>query len=690
MNCSRIRSSGRAALASLAVLSLLGAELRGEPLLELELEIGRALHPAAAAENFRAVLVWSGLEPELRLSADALTLPEPLGRVENLRVVCPRVRLSSTRVGCAQAQIDARLQGVPFEWAPLAFTWHRQHSRVDFSGSWPKLFGAQGRFAGTAEGAGVRLDFEITELSLPAVMASPWWPLEATPVVVGAGELALSGRFDTRAVHPELELSFVGSGVEFSDREGLRAGEDLALDGRVFWGERGWDVQLGFSGGAVFLDPWFLDFGEVGPLAWNVANLHPPTGGDPRWRVGALDVALGDALRLEARGLAGTAANIDAGAVSFVSERMDVIGTWLVSPLLAGTVLGSADFDGSVAANLGFGQGRLRDATLDADGLAVVDAGGRFALRGISGKIRWHQDVLAEPSALTVRDGQVLGIPLGAFAADFQLYPRGIRLLAPVEVPVLDGALRAAVLRVEAGVEGPRVDFEGGIRALSLEQLTEALGWPPFAGTLSGVIPRVRYDRGVLAVDGRLLVQVFDGDLVLRDLEIRDLFGPIPVLEMGAEIRRIDLDLLTRAFDVGRIEGRLSGNLSDLVLVDWVPRRMNLTLATPEEHPGRRRISQRAVDNLTEIGGGLQAALSAPFLRFFDDFPYRRLGIGCALEGDRCRMSGVADRADGSFVLVEGRGIPHLQVIGYTREVDWPVLIQRLQAVRGRQDPAVE
>ena len=130
--------------------------------------------------------------------------------------------------------------------------------------------------------------------------------------------------------------------------------------------------------------------------------------------------------------------------------------------------------------------------------------------------------------------------------------------------------------------------------------------------------------------------------------------------------------------------------IEKIVLVDWTPRRMNLVLATPEEDPGHRRISQRAVDDLTEIGGGLQAALSAPFLRLFDDFPYRRLGIGCALEGDRCRMSGVADRADGSFVLVEGRGIPRLQVIGYTREVDWPVLIERLQAVRAEQDTAVE
>jgi hypothetical protein len=690
MSMAGIRASGRVAVASLLAGFVVTTEALAEPHVEMTLEIGSALHASVQAENLRTVLVWSGSRPELRLSADALTLPEPVGRVEAVRVVCPGVALSNRRIGCANGRVEARLRGTSVLVAPLAVTWHRETGDIDFSASWPGLFGAEGHFTGTAGGAGARVDFELAQLDLRSVIDSAWWPAEAPPVSFGSGRMAISGHFDSRGPDPELQLDFRGSGVDFSDPEGLRAGEDIAFNGRLVRGASGWGIQLGFSEGAVFIDPWFLDFNEVGSVDLSVVDLHAPDAKSALWRVGGLQLTLGEAGRLEGAGLAGVGASVEEGEVRLAAGRMDVFGEWLLSPFLAGTALGAAQFDGTFEGALRFGRGRLRNVALSVDELDVVDAAGRFALEGLTGRAEWSEDGPAQPSAVRVRDGEVFGMPLGPFVADFRLHPRGFQLLEPLEVPLLDGALRADTLRISTGPDGPRVDFEGGIRALSLVRLSEALDWPPFAGTLSGVIPRVRYDRGALAVDGRLLVRVFDGELVLRDLEIRDPFGPIPVLEMAAEIHRIDLDPLTRAFDIGRIEGRLSGTLDDLVLVDWTPRRMNLRLATPDKDPGRRRISQRAVDNLTEIGGGLQAALSAPFLRLFEDFPYRRLGISCALEGDRCRMSGVADRADGSFVLVEGRGIPHLQVIGHNREVDWPVLIRRLQAVRAQQDPAVE
>ena len=685
-----MRAGAMAAVATLLAGCVLGAEASGEPKLEVALEIGRALHTAVQAENLRAGLVWSESEPQLRLSADALTLPEPVGRLEDLRVVCPGIALESPRIGCANARAEARLRGITVALAPLAFGWEPETGRVDFSGSWPGLFGAEGHFAGTAGSTGVRVDFDLAQLDLRAAFDSAWGPAEGLPVSFGAGRVDVSGHLDTRGTDPELRLDFAGSGIEFSDPEGLRAGEAIVFAGRVGSSPSGWAIQLGFSEGAVFIDPWFLDFAEVGPVELKISGLHAPGSADPRWEIGRLHLDLGEAGHLEGTDLGGLAARLEEGDVRLTGSRMDIVGEWLLSPFLAGTALGAVAFNGAFEGALRFGEGRLRQATLLAGDLDMIDAAGRFALEGLTGRIEWSETEPAGPSTIVARDGHVFGMALGPFNAEFQLHPRGFQLLEPLEVPLLDGALRADTLRIDAGPDGPRVDFDGGIRALSLERLSDALDWPPFAGTLSGIIPRVRYDRGALAVDGRLLVRVFEGDLVLRDLEIRDLFGPVPVLEMAAEVHRIDLDLLTRAFDIGRIEGRLSGTLEDLVLVDWMPRRMNLVLATPEEDPGRRRISQRAVDNLTEIGGGLQAALSAPFLRLFEDFPYRRLGIGCALEGDRCRMSGVADRADGSFVLVEGRGIPRLQVIGYTREVDWPVLIERLQAVRAEQDTAVE
>jgi hypothetical protein len=335
-------------------------------------------------------------------------------------------------------------------------------------------------------------------------------------------------------------------------------------------------------------------------------------------------------------------------------------------------------------------RGRLVAVDLRPSGVGLTDAAGRYGVQGLQGSLSWREAGPAPPSVLSAAGASLYGLPLGRFLLPFELGPRSLRLLEPVEIPVLEGGLRAEVLAVRMGPEGPEVEFEGGLRALSLDRATEALGWPRFSGIVAGVVPRVRYDRGELRVDGRLLLRVFDGEVVLRDLRVRDLFGPAPTLSMSGEVRRIELDLLTQAFDFGRIEGRLSGRLDDLVLVGWQPVQMSLDLRTPREDPGRRRISQRAVENLTEIGGGMQAAMSTAFLQLFEDFPYRRLGLGCELEGGVCRLSGVADRPDGSFLLVEGTLLPRLDVVGHRRIVDWPELLRRVNAARAGGSAVVE
>lgn len=183
---------------------------------------------------------------------------------------------------------------------------------------------------------------------------------------------------------------------------------------------------------------------------------------------------------------------------------------------------------------------------------------------------------------------------------------------------------------------------------------------------------------------------MFNGEVVLRDVYIHDLLGYAPELGLSAEIQRLDLDPLTQAFDFGRVQGRISGHVRDLVMVDWSPVRMDLELMTPERDRGRRRISQRAVENITELGGGLQAAASSVFLRVFENFSYRRLGFRCELRGEVCTASGVADRPDSGFVLVQGGGIPQIQVIGYNRRVDWPELINRLATIQAGDGPVVQ
>ena len=75
-------------------------------------------------------------------------------------------------------------------------------------------------------------------------------------------------------------------------------------------------------------------------------------------------------------------------------------------------------------------------------------------------------------------------------------------------------------------------------------------------------------------------------------------------------------------------------------------------------------------------------------LRLFKNFSYKRIGLNCALQGTVCRMSGLDSDGDG-YTIVEGSGLPRLQVVGHQTQVDWPTLVRRLKSAAESGGPEV-
>ncbi|MDO7667638.1 MAG: hypothetical protein MUQ39_04530, partial [Pseudomonadota bacterium] len=210
---------------------------------------------------------------------------------------------------------------------------------------------------------------------------------------------------------------------------------------------------------------------------------------------------------------------------------------------------------------------------------------------------------------------------------------------------------------------------------ISMESLSAALGWPLLHGKLSGVIPKVSYFNQQLQVDGALMVKLFEGTTVIRDLRLDKPFGALPQLHANIDLTGLDLEILTQTFDFGKITGKLDGRLSDLRLSNWQPVQFDAYFATPEGDKSQRRISQKAIDNLSQIGGGVGGILSRSFLRFFEDFSYQKLGLNCILRNEICAMSGVGEAKQGYYIVKGGGLPPRINVVGYTWQVDWPDLI---------------
>ena len=268
-----------------------------------------------------------------------------------------------------------------------------------------------------------------------------------------------------------------------------------------------------------------------------------------------------------------------------------------------------------------------------------------------------------------------------------------IALTQAVAVPMLGGTLRFEdmTLRPPANGQGAEATFGLSVEHLDIARLAAVLDWPAFRGELTGRLPRAHYARERLDFEGGLSTTMFDGRVEVSSLSMERPFGVAPTLAADLRIADLDLLALTEVFDFGSITGRLDGSIDQLRLVDWSVTAFDAELHTDPKRGVHQRISQRAVQSISSVGGSsLMTSLQGQLIGLFNDFGYKRIGIGCRLANEVCDMRGLHSGSD-TFTIVEGAGLPRLTVIGHNRLVDWPTFVERLSAVgSGEVSPVVE
>jgi hypothetical protein len=336
--------------------------------------------------------------------------------------------------------------------------------------------------------------------------------------------------------------------------------------------------------------------------------------------------------------------------------------------------------------------GQVHSASARFTDVRAVDTKARFTFAGLDGKLAWTRGAQARASEFGWTSGALFGIGLGAARFPLTSADGALALRAPVRVAALGGHLVLDRLRWQAprGTKGAEVGFGLSMEAMDLASLSQRLGWPAFTGTISGKIPAATLRNDVLTTDGGLEMQVFGGRVRFRELSMERPFGTLPTLSADVTFDDLDLEPLTAVIGFGSITGRLDGRMDRLRLVDWSPTAFEAWFETDPAWKGKKRISQRAVNDITSVGGGgVAGGLQAQALKLFDDFAYSRIGIGCTLRDGVCTMDGIGSAGDG-YIIVAGAGLPRIQVVGFRRKVDWPTLVARLRAAGEGQAPVID
>lgn len=499
------------------------------------------------------------------------------------------------------------------------------------------------------------------------------------------GQLALDLELPASAAAP-LQLDYSLRDLGFDSADGSRAAAHVNLAGKLDWhagtpwrlrhrGQIGGGEVLFGSVHAAFADHGTrLDFG-LAPEA-GAYRLSELVYDDP----GVLAVS-------------GSALIAPAAAAPLRELRLDRLTAelpaaqqrYLQGPLaLAGW--GELQSRGRIALQARSDGSGLAEAGVQLAGVDLAENARGIGVQQLAGELAWRRDGEAAPGELIWQSARLYSLPLGAARLRWLGRDGVLALQAPAQIPLLGGSLDLQRIDVHpAATAGERLRAGFALHDIELAALSQALGWPRFGGKLGGAVPQLRYADERLELAGGLLLNVFDGTLNVTGLALERPFGVLPALSAEIAFDNLDLKLVTGTFDIGDISGRLSGYVRGLRLSDWQPVAFDAQLQALDGG----RISQRAVNTISSVGGGgIAAGLQASMLKLFDTFGYARLGLGCRLQNAVCHMRGLD--ADGArYTLVEGRGLPRIQIVGHQSEVDWAVLVDRVKAAASGTKPVI-
>lgn len=626
------------------------------------------------------------------LSIEQLSLPEPFDKLTFLNVKCSSFNFQETIIVCNDGK--AFLDSKALQLSPFDFSFSISEDKSSFNIK--NFFFAKGSLSLAAKQKGdswtVTIKPEAINLkSLRSQFSNIKIPLDEISHGNITANIQLKG--NTEGLNQFISKAFINH-LTLQANNGQIATESLninsELTAKFIKGKWHWQNISHVKNGEIYVDPVYLEAKDKGINIiskghWNEAN---------DLTIHQLNYSHSKAINLIANGLLKVSPKlfIDKALIKLDITDLGYFSKHYISPFIEQTPVENIKLKGLFESNVSLKNNEITLITSHFKNLTAIEDNKRFMLLNAQGEIHWSpSENFKTPSFIYWEELKIRAIPIDSGKLQFLLANKNIRLLQQTSLSLLDGELHIKNFNIQNQTgDDPNVFFEGGIEHISLEKLTQAFDWIPLSGNITGYIPGVNYENKKLTIDGELLVNVFDGTISINQLSSSGIFTEFSRFHLNLEFENLDLQALTQKFQIGAIEGRLSGYIHDLYLENWDPVSFHAWLGTPEDDDSTHRISQKAVENIASIGGGGVADIfSKGFLRFFDTFGYDRLGFGCFLKDGVCQLMGV-EAAEHGYYIIKGGGLPRIDVTGYNTRLDWKILVESLSRISMSDDIIVD
>lgn len=666
-----------------ATLALLAALCAGPVhARSMQARIDRVVTPVATLEQVRVRVDWAANAPagELQLWAGRVDAADLGYRYRDLHWRCPLQRDGKDGWRCEGELRSGRS-------APL-----RLAVRFDAATTQASLAQGRARIALDRNAAApdlTTIDLARVPIQWAQVLLAKAWPEAAFK----AGEFDATLVIDAPSNRPLRiagPLTLRGIGLETADASiaGENLGGRFAIDYRTTPALSLLAVDGELRGGEFLAGNTYVAL-PTSPVGVRIDAMQHAGAG---WELPRIEWRDGDALAAAGSARFATDASLQALDIDVHSGDMSPLRQRYLSGWLGLFGLGEVDLHGAIDLRVQVRDGELQLADARLHGVDLRDPGERFVFDGLQGDVRYSAGAPVQ-SELRWQGGKLYGLDFDAARLPFASADGLLRFREDATVPVMGGRVTFRDLRIRParGEAGADIRFGLVLDDIDFGRISTALGLPAFQGRLSGSIPNARYANERIDFDGGLSMQLFDGRVAFSSLALERPFGTAPSLSADIAVDDLDLLRLTEVLGFGSITGRLDGRVDGLRLVDWTPVAFNARFITDARPGVKQRISQRAVQNISSVGdASFVSSLQGQLIGLFNDFGYRRIGIGCRLVNEVCSMSGLHS-ANNAFTIVEGAGLPRLTVVGFNKQVDWPTLVERLVAAgSGEVKPVFE
>jgi len=300
-----------------------------------------------------------------------------------------------------------------------------------------------------------------------------------------------------------------------------------------------------------------------------------------------------------------------------------------------------------------------------------------------------------EKGALSIGSATVPTLPEQTIRFIFEALPNQLVLTSPTNLKIPGGELRV----------GPVVcrDIKSSERSIvtsltmeqvQIEPLLSGMWAQTVKGTINGKLAPIRFEGDHIRSEGEISAQVFDGQVVLSDFNVSGVFTPGPVVGFSARWDDLSLAGLTSGTAFGKVEGVLRGHVNGVEIAYGQPQAFDLLLETVGKKGVSQKISVKAVENISQLGGGQSPFIGIAGLlaSVFDDFPYTKIGIRASLQNDVFRINGTI-KEGGTEYLVKRGSISGVNVVNQNPDnrVRFKDMVKRIKRVTaGKSAPVVK